>query len=333
VEEAEKKLQDIEKVSSQYGIDSYLAFTNFEKGINALEKGDIDTSQCNFLTALQLFMKDDNYINILNCCKYLGNIANRRSSIHEALDYYLTCISCIDDYKLRDSIDICEIFLGLAEVYHAMGKHKDCWEYAKELLKEASVKYSLEDFTIILFKVSSMVNDENSLEEYQKYILDVTNIYRQHNDVDKELEMNVLLNMLNMKMGFIDGVFPFFQDNTEKLSGRDEYTINISILRAAYYAVKFGNRDYSKKLLDMVSIHQAKSIKNRIFIDNRIKSSNETVYYAIDAINTAIEQNQRIILTYKKGRQTKQHRLTAESLHIQSYEMQDNSHVRVYAFQ
>lgn len=55
-----------------------------------------------------------------------------------------------------------------------------------------------------------------------------------------------------------------------------------------------------KKLGSLVSIYQADSLKRQVFVKNRVKSMNETIYYAIDAIHNAINSDCAITFGYFK---------------------------------
>lgn len=98
------------------------------------------------------------------------------------------------------------------------------------------------------------------------------------------------------------------------LASRDFEKVEIRLLIDAVLAASFVTQKKTdvlvKKLLGLVSIHQAKELRDRIFIDNRVKSTNEYIYFALDRISTAIEQNKQISLTYTKGSTAKRHVLS-----------------------
>ncbi len=53
-----------------------------------------------------------------------------------------------------------------------------------------------------------------------------------------------------------------------------------------------------EKLESLVSVYQSDSLKRQVFIRNRIKSMNETIYYAIDAIHSAVSSDRAVTFGY-----------------------------------
>ncbi|NMD38296.1 MAG: transcriptional regulator [Christensenellaceae bacterium] len=58
------------------------------------------------------------------------------------------------------------------------------------------------------------------------------------------------------------------------------------------------SRILSKKLLNLVSKNQAKSLKRQSFISDQPKTLNETIYYSVDRLNTAINQGKKVMFKY-----------------------------------
>lgn len=62
-----------------------------------------------------------------------------------------------------------------------------------------------------------------------------------------------------------------------------------------------------QKLSRLISVHNAEYLSRPVYMDGTAKPDNETIYYAIDAIQTAIHEQQAISFQYyeytpKKGR-------------------------------
>lgn len=52
------------------------------------------------------------------------------------------------------------------------------------------------------------------------------------------------------------------------------------------------------KLGKLVSLSEGKQLKRQVLVKNRVKSMNESIYYNVDAISTAIEQDRQITFFY-----------------------------------
>ncbi len=54
------------------------------------------------------------------------------------------------------------------------------------------------------------------------------------------------------------------------------------------------------KLETLTSIHNAKTLRRQVFVSGRVKTSNEQIYYNVDAIHQALAQNRKISFKYSK---------------------------------
>jgi len=86
------------------------------------------------------------------------------------------------------------------------------------------------------------------------------------------------------------------------LKKRDFETAELKLMADAISASKFITKEQSKKLIDklekMACIHDAKKIKRQVFVANRIKTSNESVFDNADVIHNAIALNNQISFRY-----------------------------------
>lgn len=85
------------------------------------------------------------------------------------------------------------------------------------------------------------------------------------------------------------------------LAYRDFDVAELKVLVDAVQASRFITTKKSKELIGKITTlageHEAKNLKREVFVMNRIKSENEAIYYNVDEIFEAIENNKQI--TYK----------------------------------
>ena len=78
----------------------------------------------------------------------------------------------------------------------------------------------------------------------------------------------------------------------------------IRLLTDAVQAADFITKNKTKKLIEkiegFVSIHQAAVLKKQVYIDNRAKSTNESVFYVIDRLDTAIKSGKKVKFLYSR---------------------------------
>lgn len=116
-------------------------------------------------------------------------------------------------------------------------------------------------------------------------------------------------------------IYADFQDMTDRFGveiikeqiGRETYyhvgsrefeIAEVKLLIDAIQSSKFITQTKSRELINKVkrnvSEHQAKQLQRQVCISDRVKTMNESVYYNVDDIHTAINQNKKIKFKYYK---------------------------------
>ena len=81
-----------------------------------------------------------------------------------------------------------------------------------------------------------------------------------------------------------------------------EIRLLIDAVQAASFITAAKSKKLIKKISSLCSEEQMKKLLGRVYIDNRIKSDNETIYYSIDEIGRAIDSGVRLECDYAKCR-------------------------------
>lgn len=111
----------------------------------------------------------------------------------------------------------------------------------------------------------------------------------------------------------IDGLIDYGIDIKKEISkqsclyhivNRDFEFVELRMLVDAVQSAKFISENQSRKLIQKItrlaSKYQAKELQRQVWIQDRVKTKNEKVYYAIDQISTAINQSRGIQFRYCK---------------------------------
>lgn len=114
-------------------------------------------------------------------------------------------------------------------------------------------------------------------------------------------------------------IYTDFADMTEKLGievikeqiGRETYyhvasrefelaevKLLIDAIQSSKFITEKKSRELIKKMKSFVSEHQAKQLDRQVFVQGRIKTMNESIYYNVDDIHTAIAHNKKIKFKY-----------------------------------
>lgn len=66
------------------------------------------------------------------------------------------------------------------------------------------------------------------------------------------------------------------------------------------FITKRKSRELSRKLTRLASLNQREELDRHIYATNRVKSSNEAIYYSVDVVNEAISQKRKISFQYQE---------------------------------
>lgn len=88
------------------------------------------------------------------------------------------------------------------------------------------------------------------------------------------------------------------------IASRDFEIAEVRLLCDAIQAANFISQKKTKQLLEkiysLVSVSQSEKIKNQVYVDNRPKCTNESLYYTIDKLDRAIQNNKQVKIVYRK---------------------------------
>lgn len=94
------------------------------------------------------------------------------------------------------------------------------------------------------------------------------------------------------------------------LASRDFEEAEVKLLVDAVSSSRFitvkKSRELIKKLEKLTSRHQAVELERRIFVAGRVKTENESVFYAVDHLNRAMQENSQIRFHYSEWNEKKE---------------------------
>lgn len=77
-----------------------------------------------------------------------------------------------------------------------------------------------------------------------------------------------------------------------------ELKLLVDAIQSSKFITLKKSRDLISKLEGFCSKHEAKELQRQVFVQNRIKTMNESIYYSVDAINSAISHNHQVSFRY-----------------------------------
>ena len=93
---------------------------------------------------------------------------------------------------------------------------------------------------------------------------------------------------------------------------RDFELPELKLLVDSVQSSKFITQDKTYKLIkkieSLASVYDGQLLQRQVYVSNRVKSMNESIYYTVDAISDAITQNRKIRYQYFEYTVTKERR-------------------------
>ena len=77
-----------------------------------------------------------------------------------------------------------------------------------------------------------------------------------------------------------------------------ELKLLIDAVSSSRFITQKKSRELGKKLSELASVNQRGELRRYIYATNRVKASNEEIYYTVDAINRAITKRKKIAFKY-----------------------------------
>ena len=94
------------------------------------------------------------------------------------------------------------------------------------------------------------------------------------------------------------------------LASRDYELAELKLLVDAVQSSRFITERKSAKLIGklekLVSKHEAKQLQRQVYVAGRVKTENENIYYQIDRLHKAIQENRQICFSYMEWNRRKQ---------------------------
>ena len=86
------------------------------------------------------------------------------------------------------------------------------------------------------------------------------------------------------------------------VSGRDfelpELKLLVDSVQCAKFITHRKTMSLIKKIGELASVHEAKALNRQVYVNNRVKTMNESIYYNVDEIHRAIAENKKIRFHY-----------------------------------
>lgn len=116
-------------------------------------------------------------------------------------------------------------------------------------------------------------------------------LYKDFDDITDKLDMEVLKKK--------EGKFTYYRIEDREFE-LPEVKLLIDAVQFSKFITEKKSKDLIQKIKKFVSIHDAKNLDREVFVQGRVKTMNESIYYNVDEIHRAILTDKKISFKYYK---------------------------------
>lgn len=154
-------------------------------------------------------------------------------------------------------------------------------------------------FTYLMKMMQEKTDDEHALtmpqiiEELEKYgvTAERKSIYADFQDMTDQFGIEIIKEQIGRETYYHVGSRQF------ELA---EVKLLIDAIQSSRFITRTKSQELINKIKSFVSEYQGRQLQRQIYINDRAKTMNESVYYNVDDIHTAIGQNKKIRFKYYK---------------------------------
>ncbi|MCQ2499376.1 MAG: WYL domain-containing protein [Lachnospiraceae bacterium] len=152
-------------------------------------------------------------------------------------------------------------------------------------------------FTYLIEIMQAKTDDEHSLtmpqimDELEKYEVTAErkSIYSDFADMTDKFGVEIIKEQIGRETYYHVGSRKF------ELA---EVKLLIDAIQSSKFITQTKSKELIAKIKSFVSDYQAKQLQRQVYINDRVKTMNESVYYNVDYIHTAINENKKIKFKY-----------------------------------
>lgn len=273
----------------KYNLEYRKAMIYFITAKSYMYKKDFPMAQKFFLSANVIFIKNNNYEQIIKTFLNLANIALELRAYHSSSSYLKQAEKVYLDNKVVDDFLMGEIHYNMARTYFDVEELDSALEYAYLAKKRFEQIYNDEDYARNLFCLAEDFNKKGDLSNAIKYSKKTLEVYKkiQYNKSIVNIEHN--LGKLFYELGDLDESFKHYEVSRNVSVQNHVGYVNDILIDICKNYLKLKNTEQCGKIL--------KNIETTIEendIDRKIQC--KLIKYTMFSIDEKVEQAESVLI-------------------------------------
>lgn len=281
--DSQKYIDESLKYAEQYNLEYRIGKSLFLQGeINRLQN-KLKEAQMSYLSANMVFVKTNNYVEIIKVFLNLGTISIKLKAYYSAIGYLKQAEAVYDENNIGDDYALGEIYYKLSNVYYIIEKLDESKKYAylaKEKFEQINNK-EIYAKTLISLSEKHMKNEDlNSAIEYSSKALRIYNNVREYRKLS-QIENN--LGELFYNFGDIDESTKHLEFARRLRTDGNKDKLIDTLINICKNHIKLKNMDDCTEILDhlyslvdnndierIISLNELRSIIYKINEENEL---------------------------------------------------------------
>ncbi|KPU44173.1 helix-turn-helix domain protein [Oxobacter pfennigii] len=318
-EEARAKLEEVEKLSKEYGLDRHMGIVCYKKGKDSLDLNELSTAEYYTYTAMQLFMKLNETNYIAKCYHNLGIIASNRSYYDDAIILFNNALDITQSAHDKDTLFVCDILFNKARVYYYQKNSSACNKTIGYIIDEMMSLEQNKRNAHMICEAALMVSN---MEQAEKYIEEAENIYQISGQKEKIEYLNSVRLLLYAKSKRFNDLNQCISKIHIEFINENNIKMAINILEAAKELIESGDYHYANTILNLMEKVEVKQLqglykylKSKLLCTNDKESSINYFISSLEQLDNRDNRNICIEIADYLGSIYKEKKSYSEALH------------------
>lgn len=289
----EKYIENALYYVEKYNLDYRKAKILYLRAQIYMAKGEFTIAQQFFLTANVIFIKNNNYEEIINTFLNLGKITLKLKAYHSANSYLSQAEKVYLDNNIGDDSLLGEIYYYMAESYYRTENMKKVIDYsflAKSKFEQVNNK---EEYAKTLLLISEEYNAKGDLANAIKYSQKTLEVYKELEQLNNISEIENNLGKLFYRFENIEESFKHYEIAKDIRMRRKDTKLISTLINMCENYIKIKDIKKCEELLNEIKLYlKDEDIKNLVEIN--------ILWYRVHMINDKLKDAEYVLLdTYE----------------------------------
>jgi transcriptional regulator with XRE-family HTH domain len=289
----EKYIENALYYVEKYNLEYRKAKILYLRGKTYIAKGELTLAQQYFLSANGIFIKNNNYEEVINTFLNLGKITLKVKSYHSASSYLRQAEKIYIDNNIGDDFLLGEIYYYMANAYFKMEDVAQAIDYSFLAKSKFEQVHNKEEYAKTLLLISEEYNRKGDLSNAIKYSQKTLEVYKELEEMNNISEIENNLGKLFFEFENLEESFKHYEISKDiRIRKKDDKIIE-TLINICENHIKLKNISKCEEVLKETSIYlKDEDVKGLIKLN--------ILWYRIYIIKENLKDAEYILLdTYK----------------------------------